>query len=89
MKVNSEECEALLSSGVHHLSPPSLPRSRSDLEGMAGDSMYSPTRKSSKAEAVSRVHCIPILMVFVFFVLWAASSGTSALFLCLHCSDEF
>lgn len=89
MKVNSEECETLLSSGVHHLSPPSLLRSKSGLDDMAGDSLYSPTRKSSKSESMSRVHCIPLLMVFVFFVLWAASSGTSTLFLRLHCSDEF
>ncbi|KAG0586490.1 hypothetical protein KC19_2G094900 [Ceratodon purpureus] len=74
MKVNLEECETLLSSGVHHLSPPSLLRSKSGLDDMAGDSLYSPTRKSSKSESMSRVHCIPLLMVFVFFVLWAASS---------------
>lgn len=87
MKLNSEECEALLSSGVHHVSPSSRPWSKSDLVEM--DSTYSPTRKASKSELKSRVHCIPVLMVLVFFVLWAASSGTSALFLRLHCSDGF
>ena len=77
MKLNSEECEGLLSSGGHHLSPGvSLPRSKSDLVDMAGDSSYSPTRKSSKSDSLFRVHCIPILMVLVFFVLWMASSGT-------------
>lgn len=36
---------------------------------------YSPAKKpSARPEPVSRIHCIPLLMVFVFFILWTASS---------------
>lgn len=40
---------------------------------------YSPAKKTPRPEPVSRIHCIPLLMVFVFFILWTASSGTQIL----------
>lgn len=77
--VGSEESgEALLSTG-QHMSPPSLARAKMasivvDM-GNHGEVDYSPNKKSSmRPEPVSRIHLIPLLMVFVFFILWAGST---------------
>lgn len=49
--------------------------------GAIGVDSYSPVKsKTSRGlvqspENVSVIHCIPLLMVFVFFILWTASSG--------------
>jgi len=80
MKLSSAELlasEPLL--GGQYMSSPPL-NSKTSAFGGAGDmagSMYSPILKASLGKSehgVSRIHCIPLLMFFVFFILWAASS---------------
>jgi hypothetical protein len=74
-----ESGEALHSTG-QHMSPPALARAKMgsivvDM-GNHGEVDYSPNKKSSmRPEPVSRIHLIPLLMVLVFFILWAGSTG--------------
>lgn len=78
--VGSEESGEALHSTGQHMSPPSLARAKMasivvDM-GNHGEVDYSPNKKSSmRPEPVSRIHLIPLLMVFVFFILWAGSTG--------------
>ncbi|XP_024393672.1 uncharacterized protein [Physcomitrium patens] len=71
-------------------SPPSMARSKNSLGstvvdmGSRGDvdlrlkidtmDLHSPNKKELRPKPVSRIHCIPPLIVFVFFILWAWSS---------------
>jgi hypothetical protein len=44
--------------------------------GNHGEIDYSANKKSSmRREPVPRIHLFPLLMVFVFFILWAGSRG--------------
>jgi hypothetical protein len=44
--------------------------------GNHGEIDYSANKKSSmRREPVPRIHLFPLLMVFVFFILWAGSTG--------------
>lgn len=48
-----------------------------------GMELYSPDKKALRPDPVSRIHCIPILMLLVFFILWVGSSGIS-FYLCAY-----
>ncbi|XP_024387689.1 uncharacterized protein [Physcomitrium patens] len=89
MKQLSGDCEVLQSTD-QIMSPPSMPRTKTSLGtivvdmGSRGDidlrlkpngmELYSPDKKALRPDPVSRIHCIPILMLLVFFILWVGSS---------------
>lgn len=85
MKLSSQETVEV------HMSPPSLARLKGSIvvdmgnrgeidlrvksNGATNVDLYSPNKKGARPEPVSRIHLIPLLMIFVFFILWAGSSG--------------
>lgn len=84
MKLSSQETVEV------HMSPPSLARLKGSIvvdmgnrgeidlrvksNGATNVDLYSPNKKGARPEPVSRIHLIPLLMIFVFFILWAGSS---------------
>ena len=89
MKLSSEEdfVEVLQATG-QQMSPPSLARGKSGIGSIVvdmgnrgevdlrvGDDVCSPNKKAMRPEPVSRIHLIPLMLILVFFVLWARSTG--------------